>query len=898
MRKMTANEIRDSWIKFFEAKQHQFIPPASLIPINDPSLLWINSGVATLKNYFSGKENPPSKRLVNSQKALRTSDFFNVGVTSRHHTLFEMLGNFSIGDYFKKEAVDFAYELLIDNWQIDPNKLWITIYEDDEQTYQLWLNHGIPSNRIIKCARDRNFWDVGNGPCGPCTEIHYDRGEKYDPNHIGEKLILQDIENDRYVEIWNIVFSQFNNDGNNKYTELLRKNIDTGAGLERLACISQDVPTNFDTDLFQTIIKKIQQYSEYKYDMNAYFTNDPHQTKVNFAYKVIADHFRATVLAISDGAIPDNKDRGYVLRRLIRRAVVYSHNLQITDSQWISSAVDGVIDSLQPFYSELVTNRNQIINVINKEAELFNFTLKQGMKIFNNAVEANELNNDVIFNLVTTYGFPIEIIKEMAQNKNITIDENEFQKRFAVHQKISNASQNIKALDNQNNALINLDLPSKFIYDKFEIDSKIIALYDDDFNAVQQLNGDGYVVVEETVFYATSGGQINDTGKINDQYLVDNVIKAPNFQHVHHVIGANLKLNDIINLKINISDRRKNMAHHSAEHLLQSALKAVVTNDIKQQGAFKSPQKMTFDFQYPEKLTDATLQQVEDWVNEAIAQNIDVEVLMMTLEEAKTKNVTAYFEDKYKKISGLLRVINIKDKSIEFCGGTHVHNTKEIEKFAITNFITKGSGQWRIEGVATFDNIKKYQEDFLASVNEFYLQNKNSFVSKNIATDALDEMFNEYNNKITQAKLRHYNNLFNEFKAKVNELKTTLANDINKKEIINIKNKYQSIDSAKKVIVINGEYSMNIVNKAIDELIKENKTTVYCALIAQDNKLNYLVAINKNSNLEIGQYLLKINEISGGKGFAKTNFCIGGGGNPDKLDSIMNYLTEAGFKNA
>lgn len=898
MKKMTASEIRSSWINFFESKNHFFIPPANLIPVNDPSLLWINSGVATLKNYFSGKENPPSKRLVNSQKALRTNDFFNVGVTARHHTLFEMLGNFSIGDYFKKEAIEFAYELLTQVWEIDVNKLWITIYEDDVETYSYWTNLGIKSTRIIKCGRDRNFWDVGNGPCGPCTEIHYDRGEKYDPQNQGEQLILNDIENDRYIEIWNIVFSQFNNDGQNNYTELLRKNIDTGAGLERLACISQDVPTNFDTDLFQTIIHEIEKYSAKKYCINAYFKNDINQIKINFAYKVIADHFRAAVLAICDGAIPDNKDRGYVLRRLLRRAIVFAHNLNISDPKWVSSTVNGVVKSLGDFYTTLINNQDKITKIINKEVELFSLTLKQGMKLFLNAVEANTLDDDVVFNLVTTYGFPIDLIKEMANEKGLEINESEFEKRFAIHQKVSNARNNTKAMDNQNEALLNLDVPSKFNYDAFELDAKVIKLYDEDFGELKTLNGDGYVVFDETVFYATSGGQIHDTGTINNTIIVDDVIKAPNFQHVHHVKNAHLNLNDIVHLKINIDERHKNMAHHSTEHLLQAALQNVVTNQINQQGAFKSPYKLSFDFQYHEKLSDKKIQELEDWVNDVVKQAIPVEVLMMTLDEAKASGAIAIFEDKYKKIGGLLRVIKMGDKSCELCGGTHVTNTKDIEQFAITNYISNGSGRWRIEGLSTLDNINRYKVEFLTQFNEAYNEAKNNFLNNSLSITELDNLYHDYLSKFNNSKLRHYINLYNDFNSKVAELKNNLINEISKISIEKIKTIYGQIIGNKKLVLFGNEFSTNDISKAMNELIKINKDCVFCALVNQNNKLNYYVVTNKQSGLDVSTPIHTINEISGGKGFDKSNFCAGGAGDINTIPQVVTALLASGFKNA
>ena len=901
MKKMTANEIRNSWIEFFKRKGHYFLEPASLIPINDPSLLWINSGVATLKNYFSGKENPPSNRLVNSQKALRTNDFFNVGVTSRHNTFFEMLGNFSIGDYFKKEAVEFAFELLTKEWDIEVEKLWITVFEDDEETYNLWIKLGIIPNQILKCGRDRNFWDVGNGPCGPCTEIHYDRGTKYDPNNIGEKLIREDIENDRYIEIWNIVFSQFNNDGQNNYTELLRKNIDTGSGLERIASISQDVPTNFDTDLFQNIIKKVESFTPHKYDTNAYFSNDEKQIKINFNYKVIADHFRASIFAIADGVIPDSKDRGYILRRLIRRAIVFAHNLEINDNSWISAAIDGVIDTFKDFYPYLLQERNKIITILEREANLFNKTLKQGMKLFNEAVQKNNLDDELVFQLVTTYGFPIELIKELCNYKNIAINEEEFKKRFAEHQKISNANNNIKALDNQNNNLMNLKVVSKFLYDLTTHKAKVIKLYDEQFNEVDELNyANGYVVLDETIFYATSGGQLHDTGTINDTIFVDDVTKGPNLQHIHHVINANLKLNDEVALKINENDRRKNMAHHSSEHLLQSALKKFISSNVKQQGAFKSPQKLTFDFQHHEKVGDDVLEQIENWINDVIKSKIDVQVLMMTLEEAQQNNAAAYFEDMYKRISGLLRVIKIGDKSIELCGGTHVNNTGDIEQFAIIDYFSKGSGQWRVEGVSTFENIENYKKDFKIKLEELYLNTKNNFVSQNMPTEALDKIYNDILVKMSNIKLRHYVQILNSFKTEIQELKTNIANQQSKEQVSKIKTMYNNIDSNKKVLLFeNDNVDANNISKALTDLVNEASTAIYAAVIVQNGKVQYILMCNKNNTeLDLNNLIQEINKISDGKGSGKPFFARGGSANVDSKNNIIKFLTDNGFKNA
>ncbi|MGL4951202.1 MAG: alanine--tRNA ligase, partial [Mycoplasma sp.] len=494
MKKMTANQIRQTWLDFFKSHDHLEIESASLIPINDNSLLWINSGVATLKDYFSGKKNPPHANLTNSQKCIRTNDIINVGKTSRHHTFFEMLGNFSIGGYFKEEAIEMAYELLTKHFEIDISKLYFTVFEDDEVAYKKWLSYkDINPSHVIKCGRDRNFWDVGSGPCGPCTEIYYDRGLKYDPDKIGEKLFFEDIENDRYIEIWNIVFSEFNNDGSNNYTPLLRKNIDTGAGLERIVSISQDAPTNFDTDLFLPIIKEIESFSKHSYDANAYFANNIEQQKINTAYKLIADHMRACVFAIADGAIPSNKERGYILRRLIRAlTTTLIYKLEI-ENNILDKLITKTIEVMGEYYSYLKEHFKKITDVMNKEYEMFKKTLSQGFKLFNEAIKNKKIDGNSIFKLVETYGFPIELIMMIAEEDNIALDISKFEELFKEHQLVSNARRNEIAMSAQNGELLNLDTPFKFLYDINNVEAKIVKLYDDAFNSVETLDGAGYV---------------------------------------------------------------------------------------------------------------------------------------------------------------------------------------------------------------------------------------------------------------------------------------------------------------------------------------------------------------------------------------------------------------------
>lgn len=902
MKKMTLNEIRESWINFFKAKKHHFLEPVSLIPYNDNSLLWINSGVATLKDYFSGKKNPPAPRLVNSQKALRTNDFFNVGLTSRHQTLFEMLGNFSIGDYFKDEAIEFAYELLTKEWAIDVNKLWFTVFKDDEVAFKKWISLGIDPKRVLKCDRDRNFWDVGNGPCGPCTEIYYDRGLDYDFDRIGEKLIIDDIENDRYIEIWNIVFSEFNNDGNNHYEELSRKNIDTGAGLERLASISQNVPTNFDIDIFQDIIKSVQKYTDLKYDINNYFLQNEKQTKINFAYRVIADHFRAAVFAIADGAIPSNKDRGYIVRRLIRRAMVFAHQLRIDHENYLQDLIHAIIVAMGDFYHYLHAQEKKVLEVVQKESNLFKKTLAQGLKFFEESIKNDKLDNNVTFDLVVTYGFPIELIKEIANEKKIKIDLDVFETKFKEHQLISRANNQTKAMDQQNSELLNLEVASEFLYDKEVMDAQIIKIYDENFQELNHLIGDGYLVFNQTPFYATSGGQISDTGLINDLYEIDDVFKAPNFQHIHHVVGADLVLNQEVKLAINSFDRKRIAKNHSVEHLLHASLKKNVDENLKQEGAFKSPDKVTFDFQYHKKLDDEQLGQVEQWINDQIKLSHEVNVLNMSLEEAQQAGALAYFGEVYKKIHGKLRVIDMgKEVSLELCGGTHVHNTKDIEIFKILDYYSKGSGSWRIEATATQYNIDKYLDFLLEKINKEWNSFVEQFKKEMYDIDELNVIINNFQTQTKKIPIRKINELYLVTKQKINDLKKVfyLAKiEKQKLEIISFFKKINNPD--KKALFLNESFNIEAIKNASNDLINQFQKTVFIIFTNNKNNWQYFGIANeeymKQNQINLNEVLAKkIHETFGGKGGGKPSYIQGGFSIDIKKETITQFLLNAGF---
>ncbi|WP_031489333.1 alanine--tRNA ligase [Ureaplasma canigenitalium] len=893
MLKLSTNEIRQKWINFFTKHNHLFIEPKSLVPINDPSLLWINSGVATLKDYFSARVNPPHTRLVNSQKAIRTNDIFNVGRTARHHTLFEMLGNFSIGDYFKKEAIDFAYDFLINELKIDVNLLWITVYIEDEEAYQYWINKDVKKDQILRVGRDRCFWDVGSGPCGPCTEIYYDRGEKYDPNQVGTKLILDDLENDRYIEIWNIVFSQFNNDGNNVYTELKRKNIDTGAGLERLACISQDVPTNFDTDQFIHIINSVMKYSTMKYDGNEYFKPNEEQHKINFSYKVIADHIRAVTFAIADGVIPSAKDRGYILRRLIRRMLVNAHQLKITNLNFIDDAILTIMNDMNGFYTYLTPDMIQyVVGIVKKEASLFNQTLEKGLSLFHQEIAKNgSLNAATAFKLFDTYGFPLELIRELLLNINQNIKEevvdllfDEVNKLFLNHQKISNQNKNNEAMAKQNDALLNLHLDSKFLYHTYtKENAKLLKIFNLSFKEVDALNNeDGYLIFNETPFYATSGGQQHDIGTISDDHYsfdVIDVFKSPEGYHVHKVRNATVKSGMSYLLQININYRVHLAANHTSEHLLHYTLKHLISDKIKQEGAAKYFNKATFDFFFHRPLTNDEITKIENHINQIIKKEIDAIERMVTLEEAKKAGALAYFEDVYNKLGEKLRMVQI-GPSIELCGGTHVENTREIEYVKLVSFETKGSGSYRITMVSMIDSILDYYNDaintLIERINQIY-HHLNPYLN--------DDEIKEYKKVIglqNDLKIDNLNetlNDYNDYLNKMIEKKMVVDKENNVKLLSSIKEQYQNKDDK---VVVNTFFNIDnkIIFNALSELINEQQKTLFVSLNFKDDVVQYLLAINeayaKQINLNLNHIIKSFSMYEKNKGGGKAHFVQGG----------------------
>lgn len=708
---MTSKEIRQKWLDFFASKGHLVVESKSLIPVNDPSLLWINSGVATLKDYFSGKKIPPAKRLTNSQKSIRTNDIENVGVTARHHTFFEMLGNFSIGDYFKKEAIAFGYEFIFDVLKLDKQRIYITYYSEDKDTYNYWIQNGIDPSHMIKGTRDTNFWDVGQGPCGPDTEIFYDRGEKYDKR--GIELLKNDIENDRYIEIWNIVFSQFNNDGENNYTDLATKNIDTGAGLERIVSIMQDAPTNFDTDLFLPIIHEVEKLTTLKYDIDNYFRKDPKQTKINTYFKIIADHMRASVNAINDGVLPSNVGRGYIIRRLIRRSYRAGLALGIKQKTFLYKLTKVVKDSL--IYDIDV---KKVSEIIKNEEELFAKTINDGEKLIEQEIAKNDtMSVEAAFKMFDTYGFPIELTKEILKEKGIkyTWTDKDYQKFIVKHQDESRSNVNAGMQKAINSLSLVPSLVSEFVgYDYLTTkNSKILYMLNDE-KAISNTNKSTdkcYLILDKTPFYATSGGQNHDFGYMmqgKNKIKVLDVFKDKYWNPVHLVEGI-VDFNKPIDCFVDEKARAGFARGHSATHLMYHAIRQTYPHEkIEQLGSNINPEHFTFDFGLDHRPTKEEVHNIEKIMRGYIAKKVNRTYIVTTIKNAEKLGAWMTIEESEYHDANKVRVVKFDDITLDLCGGTHVQNSQDIEDFKVISVDSKGTGIYRLRVITSTNEVNKY----------------------------------------------------------------------------------------------------------------------------------------------------------------------------------------------
>ena len=860
MEKRSSQQIRQLFLEYFRSKNHMVEPGAPLVPIDDDTLLWINSGVAALKKYFDGSTKPKNPRIVNVQKSIRTNDIENVGYTARHHTFFEMLGNFSIGDYFKKEAIEFAYEFLFSkDWVgLDPNHLYVSVHTDDKEAYDIWVNHiGLDPKRILKT--DDNFWQIGNGPCGPNSELFYDRGEKYDPENIGERLFFEDLENDRYIEVWNVVFSQYDGvEGGDisSFKELPQKNIDTGMGFERLVSIVQDGDTNFDTDLFLPIIERVEKISNQTYKENT------------MAYRVISDHIRTLVFALNDGAMFSNEGRGYVLRRILRRAVRFGKVIGIEEA-FLYTLVDVVIDNMKDFYPNLLDRPEEIKKLILNEEKRFAKTLMGGEKLLLEQIEKSDgkhLPGDVAFKLYDTYGFPIELTQEIAQEKGIEVDLEGFKQELENQKnRARRARQHTESMESQNEDILNFDVPSEFLYDTLHTTTTITGLFQDG-KRVSSFVGEGLVATEETPFYAESGGQVSDTGFITNG-VVKNVSKANAGQHLHHVVVESaLTQGDVVTLEVDRNRRVLIRKNHSAVHLLHAALHQLVGNSVNQAGSYVDDAYFRFDFTHIERLDEKTLQEIEELVNTWIAQSLDITTDIMDVESAKETGAMALFSDVY---GDLVRVVSMGDVSKELCGGTHALNTGEIGVFKLVSEESVGSGIRRIVGKTS---VGAYYEMDKANQALKAMRQYLKLAPQKTIQDRLVEMEEEIE-KLNQS-LQHFTKEMLETK------KATWLNNIQTTQ-----------DNLKVLWLVEEDLDKDMTNHIVDSL--KDRVDILMLVNKKETGLNYVVSSSEkaiNLGYKAGDLARLLAQKTGGNGGGRPNFAQAGGKDITKLDAAYDEI--------
>ncbi|MGA0351191.1 MAG: alanine--tRNA ligase [Acholeplasmataceae bacterium] len=855
MKTFTAKEIRHTWLRFFESKGHLIEPSSSLIPNNDPTLLWINAGVAPLKKYFDGTEKPPKPRLTNVQKCIRTNDIDNVGRTARHHTFFEMLGNFSIGDYFKDEAIEYALELLTSNeyFGIDKEKLYMTYYPSDTDAYEKWKSLGIKEEHLIPL--EGNFWEIGPGPCGPDTEIFFDRGPEFDDR--GVELLQHDIDNERYVEIWNVVFSQFNSIEDlerSEYPELPQQNIDTGAGLERWACILQQTPTNFETDLFLPIIKAIETSSKVTYDGQ-------------MAFKVIADHIKALTFAIADGAMLSNEGRGYVLRRLLRRAVKYGLKLGF-EKPFLHELVQVVVSMMSDFYPVIKDNQTIVEKVVFAEEEKFFETIADGEKLLEQALKETDktLSGDVAFKLYDTYGFPFELTEEYALEKGYQVDKLGFDQALKEQKERSrNAIKDMGVMNQQEEVYLSFDLESKFIgYDTLETQAKVIAVFDEG------------IVLDQTPFYAESGGQLSDLGNI-DEINVIKVKRLPNKQHLHMLDDHHFEMGQTVHAKVDHSSRAQVEKNHSAAHLFHQAIKDIYGSHCHQQGQQVSQTSWRFDFNHFETVSEQDILKVEALVNHYIKDNpLDVSIYETTIDEAKSRGAMALFGEKY---GDIVRVVDM-NWSIELCGGTHVKNTSDIVSFAITNYTSIGSGIYRMEGI-TGESIESSMKPYLNSYTNELNQLKQKIVQENLQV-------NIHNPGIKGS----YQDIIN-YRQAIQTLKSEMK-DAEKKKLESLEKDvlsyidFEDIDLNQSIQIIKvSDVPKKVLKSLVDQAFDQLTCDVLILINIDDSKAAYLV---KSKLDDAHVWIKKLNDLTEGSGGGRPNFAQGGTTQLSILDRAIGKL--------
>lgn len=872
MKNLTGAQIRQMYLDFFKEKGHNVEPSASLVPHEDPTLLWINSGVATLKKYFDGRVIPTNPRITNAQKSIRTNDIENVGKTARHHTFFEMLGNFSIGDYFKEEAILWAWEFLTDEKWIgfDPEKLAVTIHPEDDEAFEIWNKKvGVPAERIIRL--EENFWDIGEGPSGPNTEIFYDRGPEYgdDPN---DPELYPGGENERHLEVWNLVFSQYNHNPDGTYTPLPKKNIDTGMGLERMASVVQDVPTNFDTDLFMPIIRATEEISGTKYHQNA---------EDDTAFKVIADHIRTVTFAVGDGALPSNEGRGYVLRRLLRRAVRYAKHIGI-HKPFMFELVPVVGEIMQDFYPEVLEKKDFIAKVVKNEEERFHETLHDGLQILSEVIKKEKakgsklISGKDVFRLYDTYGFPVELTEEYAEEEGMNVDHKGFEKEMEEQRERARAArQDVDSMQVQGGVLGDIKDESTFVgYTNMEVESTVLAIVQNGEKIPSASEGEEVqVILNETPFYAESGGQTADQGIMVSEdvkAVVLDVQKAPNGQNLHRVRIENGTLQEgstVISI-VDANNRGHITKNHTATHLLHQALKDVLGTHVNQAGSLVQKDRLRFDFSHFGQVKADELEKIEQIVNEKIWESIPVVIQSKNIAEAKEMGAMALFGEKY---GDVVRVVSVSDYSIELCGGCHVDNTATIGLFKIVSESGIGAGTRRIEavtGAAAYNQLN----DQLNILKDTAAQLKTNIKDVPVRVESI------------QAEMKELQRENESLKAKLGNI-----------EAGNLLSSVQTINGVNMLAAKVQATDMNNLRSMADELKQKIESGVIVLAAVQGDKVNIIAAVTNDlipKGYHAGKLIKEVATRCGGGGGGRPDMAQAGGKNPAEVESALKFVEE------
>ena len=859
------NELREMFLSFFESKGHLRLPSFSLVPQNDKSILLINAGMTPMKPWFKGEEEPPRRRVCTCQKCIRTGDIENVGKTARHGTYFEMLGNFSFGDYFKHEAIAWSWEFLTEVVGLEPDRLYPSIYLNDDEAFDIWNKEvGIPAERIFRFGKEDNFWEHGSGPCGPCSEIYYDRGPEYG---CGKPGCTVGCDCDRYIEIWNNVFSQFDNDGHGNYTELKQKNIDTGMGLERLACVCQNVDSLFDVDTVMNITHKVSELTGAHYGETE---------KRDVSLRVITDHIRSATFMICDGILPSNEGRGYVLRRLLRRAARHGKLLGVNDP-FLYQVVDTVIHENEGQYPDLREKQTYITKVIRTEEENFGRTIDGGMKIFSDLLAEHKQKLEKIFSgadafrLYDTFGFPIDLTMEMAADEGLSVDENAFQK--LMKEQKERAREARKALGDLGWAGVEFgkDVPAtEFVgYDHSECDAKIVAIVaDEELRDEVAAGAEAVVVLDHSPFYAEMGGQVADHGTITADGVVFTVAdvqknKGGKFMHYGRLAQGVLHVGDTVHAAIDMERRKAIQRAHSTTHLLDAALKKVLGDHVHQAGSLVEPDRLRFDFTHFEAISPEELRQVEELVNDAILEGYPVVTEVLPIEEAKKKGAVAMFGEKYGES---VRVVEMSDFSVEFCGGTHVDNTAKAGPFRIKSESSVASGVRRIEATCGKLSLKAMES------SQGVLSRAAQFL-KTAPSGLLERMEQQAN------EMKQLRQALEKFKAEASlgEARQFLASAKTVKDLHVLATTRSGVDTAE--LRTMGDFLRDKDPKAV-------------AVIASINgeKITFLAVCGKEAvarGIKAGDLVRHVSAICGGKGGGKPDSAMGGGSDPLKVDDAL-----------